>query len=54
MKQLKDHMKPKKKEEQSMDASASLRRGKKIIMRGRGRERPDRDKGGGGRDGRTQ
>jgi hypothetical protein len=31
-------MKPKKKEDQSVDASVLLRMGKKIIMGGRGRE----------------
>jgi hypothetical protein len=37
-KQLTDHMKLKKKEEQSVDASILLRRGNKIITEGRGRE----------------
>ena len=32
------HMKPKKKEDQSVGASVLLRRGKKIISGGRGRE----------------
>ena len=38
-------MKPKKKEDQSMDASVLLRRRIKIIIRGRGREGPGRDSG---------
>jgi hypothetical protein len=36
--QLTDHMKPKKKEDQSMDALVLLRRGNKIIIGGRRRE----------------
>ena len=35
---LRDHMKPKKKEIQSVDVSVLLRRGNKIIMGGRGWE----------------
>jgi hypothetical protein len=35
MKQLTDHMKPKKKEDQNVDASVLFRRGNKIIMGGR-------------------
>jgi hypothetical protein len=34
--QLTDHMKPKKKEDQSVDASVFLKRGNKIIMGVRG------------------
>jgi hypothetical protein len=37
--QLTDHVKPKKRVEQSVDASVLLRRGKKIITRGRGRQK---------------
>ena len=33
-----DHMKLKKKEDQSVDASVLLRRGNKIFMGGKGRE----------------
>ena len=48
--QLTDHMKFKKKEDQSVDASVLLRRGNKIIMGGRGREGTGRERGGGGRE----
>jgi hypothetical protein len=41
-----DHMKLNKKEEQSVDTSILLRKGNKIIMGGRGRERPGKKKGG--------
>jgi hypothetical protein len=41
-------MKLKKKEDLSVDASVLLRRGKKIIMGGRGREGPGRKRGEGG------
>ena len=41
-------MKFKKKEDQSVDASVLLRRGNKIIMGGRGREGPGRQRAGGG------
>jgi len=44
-------MKLKKEEDQSVDASVLLRRGNKIIMEGRGRERPGRERGGGGKRG---
>ena len=44
--QLTDHMKLKKKEDQSVDASVLLRRGNKIIMEGRRREGPGRKIGG--------
>jgi hypothetical protein len=39
-------MKLKKKEDQSLDASFLFRRGKTIIMGGRGREGPWRNRGG--------
>ena len=42
-------MKPKKKEDQSVDASVLLIRGKEIIMVDRGREESWREKGGGGK-----
>jgi len=45
--QLTDHMKLKKKEDQSVDASVLLRRGNKIITGGREREELGRKKGGG-------
>jgi hypothetical protein len=49
---LTDHMKPKKKEDQSMDASVLLRRGNKIITnQGRGKEGAGRERGGGGKVG---
>jgi hypothetical protein len=38
-----------KKEDQSVDASVLLRRGNKMIMGGRGREGPGRERGGGGK-----
>jgi len=48
--QLTDHMKPKKKEAQCMHASVFLRRGKKLILAGKGREgsgqREEEGKGG--------
>jgi hypothetical protein len=42
------HMKLKKKEDQSVGASVLLRRGNKVIMGGRGREGPLRERGQGG------
>ena len=42
--QLTDHMKLNKKEGQSVDASIPLRRRNRIIMRGRGREGPGRER----------
>ena len=42
-----DHKKLKKKEDQSVDASVFLRRGNKIIMGGRSREGPWRERGRG-------
>jgi hypothetical protein len=39
--QLTDHLKLNKKEAHSVDASNTLRRGKKIITGGRGREGPE-------------
>jgi hypothetical protein len=39
------HMKLKKKEDQSMDVSVLLRRENKIIMRGRGRETCEKERG---------
>jgi hypothetical protein len=47
--QLTDHMKHKKKEDQSMDASVLPKRVKEIITKGRGRERSGRERGGGGK-----
>ena len=44
--QLTDHMKLNKKEGQSIDASKPLKRGNKIIMGGRWRERPRWERGG--------
>ena len=41
-----DYKKFNKKEGPSNDASIPLRRGNKIIMGGRGRERPGRERGG--------
>jgi hypothetical protein len=41
-------MKPKK-EDQSVDASVLLRKGKKMIMEGKGREGYGRERGGGER-----
>jgi hypothetical protein len=46
---LTDHMKLKKKEDQSVDASVLLRRGNKIIMGARGRERPGKNREGVGK-----
>jgi hypothetical protein len=37
--------KKKKKEDQNEDASVLLRRENKVIMRGRGRELPERERG---------
>ena len=45
------HRPCKKRKDQSVDASVLLRRGTKIIMGGRGRERPGRVREGGGREG---
>ena len=42
-------MKFKKKEDQSVDASVLLRRGNNIILGGRGRKGPGRERGGGGK-----
>jgi hypothetical protein len=47
--QLTDHMKLNKKEVLSVDASIPFRRGSKIIMGSRGREKTEWDRGGGGR-----
>ena len=47
--QLTDHVKFNKKEGQSMDASKLLRRGNKIIMGARGRERPGKNREGVGK-----
>jgi hypothetical protein len=47
-------MKFKKKEDQSVDALLLLRRENKIIMRGRGREGLQREKGDGGKGGQDQ
>ena len=44
--QLTDHMKLKKKEDQSVYASALLGRGDKIITGGRMRERPEKERVG--------
>jgi hypothetical protein len=44
-----DHMKLKKTEDQSVDASVLLRRANKIIMGGKGREGPRRESGQGGK-----
>jgi hypothetical protein len=49
--QLTDHVKLKKKEDQSGDAAVPLRRGNKIIMGSRGRYRPGRKSGGEGKRG---
>jgi hypothetical protein len=46
-----DHMKLKKREDQSVDASVLLRKGNKIIMGGRGREDPEREREGKGKRG---
>jgi hypothetical protein len=46
--QLTNYMKLKKKEDQSVDASVLLRRRNKIVMEGREREEPGRERGGGG------
>jgi hypothetical protein len=46
-------MKLKKKEGQYVDASVLFGRGNKIIMGGRGRERPGRERGGERRRGET-
>ena len=46
-----DNMNLKRKENQRVDVSVLLRRGNKIIMRGRGREGPGRERGGGGKRG---
>jgi hypothetical protein len=43
--QIKDHMKPKK-EDNNEDLSVFLRRGNKIIRGGRGMERPGRERRG--------
>ena len=43
-------MKPKK-EDQSVDATILLRKRKKIILGGTGREGPRRERGGGGKNG---
>ena len=48
--QLTDHMKLKKKEDQSVDASVLPRRGHKMTMGGRGWEGLGRKRGGGGSD----
>jgi hypothetical protein len=45
--QLTYHMKLKKKEDQGVDASVILRRGNKVIKRGRGRKKEEKEKGGG-------
>jgi hypothetical protein len=47
--QFTDHMKPKKKEDQRVETSILLRRGNRIIMRGRGREGPGSERGGRGK-----
>lgn len=47
--QLIDHMKLKKKKVQSMNASVLLRRENKVIMEGRGREGPERERRRGGK-----
>jgi len=44
-------MKLNKREDQGVDASILLRRGNKIIMGGRGREGPWRERGGRGKGG---
>jgi hypothetical protein len=50
-----DHKKPKKKEDQSVDSSVLLRRGKKITTGGKGREGSGRKSGGGrGKRGQDQ
>jgi len=48
--QLTDHMKVKKKQGQSMDASVLLKRRNKIIMVGRGRDRPEKKRKREGRE----
>jgi hypothetical protein len=48
---LTDHLKLKKKKDQSEDASIILRRGNKIITRSRKRKRHGRERGGGGKRG---
>jgi hypothetical protein len=45
--QLTDHMKLKKKKDQSVYASGLLRKKNKTIMEGRGREVPGRERGEG-------
>jgi hypothetical protein len=53
--QLTDHMKLKRKEDQRVDASVLLRRGKNIIKGSRGWEGLWRKKGGrGGKEGQNQ
>jgi hypothetical protein len=47
--QLTNHMKHKKKEDQSVDASGPLRRGGQNNTGSRGREGPGKEKGGGGK-----
>jgi hypothetical protein len=49
--QFTDHMKLKKKEDHSVDASVLLRKGSKIIMGHRGREGPRREREGRGGEG---
>ena len=49
--QLTDHMKFKKKEDQSVNASILLRKGNKIITGGRGMKGSGRKRGGWGRSG---
>ena len=44
-------MKSKKKSNQTVDTSVPVRRGKKTIMEGRGREGSGRERGGGGEEG---
>ena len=46
-----DHMELRMKEDQGMHASILLRRGNKIITRGRGREGPGRERGREGKKG---
>jgi hypothetical protein len=48
---LTDHMMLKKKEDQGVDASVLHRRGSKIIMGGKRREGPGRDREGEGEKG---
>ena len=53
--QFTDHMKLKKKEDQSVNASVLLRRGNKIIIGGRGRKEFGRKRRGEGeREGKNQ